>query len=609
VPQTRFIAGVSFVGIAGFFSVYRLRLELDFMSANVGKYSVIIERDLVVPMRDGTILRADVWRPDSDDQFPVLIERTPYDKTGSSESNLAAGEFYASYGYVVVIQDVRGRFASDGEFYPFRDDADGEHQDGYDTVEWAAEQPWSNSKIGTIGGSYSGATQYRMLSTQPPHLEAQFVRQTSADYYDEWVYRGGAFEHGFNTMWTLKHTATNAGKLAAIGSREEINRRVKKASDDYAIWLENTPIEPLSPIADLHDWFSDWLNHPNHDDYWEELSNVRLHHKVNVPVHHFGSWFDCFLIGTIRSYEGMRLNAATSVARDGQRMTIGPWVHNPGPADMREAGEVDFGEQAILGWFETRKRWFDHWLKGVDNGVDSDKPVKLFTMGINKWREFDEWPPAACKDTKFYLSAGDSGSAISLNDGVLSTEKPDLLCEVFDEYDSDPENPIRSFGGGHLGDNNGPRDQRRYEDNVLTYTTEVLKEPLDVTGRVKAVLHASSSAIDTDWVVRITDVRPDGTSMLVCDGILRARFKDSFEKPIALVPYQPTEFVVDLWATSHVFQKGHRLRVAVASSSFPRWDINWQTGKNNALESSGIVAHNRVFRDGIRPSHVVLPLL
>ena len=200
MPQARFIAGVSFVGIAGFFSVYRLGLELDFMSANVGKYSVIIERDLVVPMRDGTILRADVWRPDSDDQFPVLIERTPYDKTGSSESNLAAGEFYASYGYVVVIQDVRGRFASDGEFYPFRDDADGEHQDGYDTVEWAAEQPWSNSKIGTIGGSYSGATQYRMLSTQPPHLEAQFVRQTSADYYDEWVYRGGAFEHGFNTM-------------------------------------------------------------------------------------------------------------------------------------------------------------------------------------------------------------------------------------------------------------------------------------------------------------------------------------------------------------------------------------------------------------------------
>ena len=579
------------------------------MGAVEGKYGVIIERNMDVPMRDGTILRADVWRPDADGRFPVLIERTPYDKGGSSESNLGAGEFYASHGYVVVIQDVRGRFASDGEFYPFRDDADGEHQDGFDTVEWTAEQPWSNGKIGTIGGSYSGATQYRMLSTQPPHLEAQFVRQSSTDYYDEWVYRGGAFEHGFNTMWTLKHTSTNARKLAPVGSEDEINIRVEIASGDYAKWLENTPISPLSPIADLHDWFGDWMNHPNHDDFWEELSNARFHDKTNVPVHHFGSWFDCFLNGTIRSYEGMRSNAATPEARAGQRMTIGPWVHNPGPADMREAGAVDFGEQAKLGWFETRKRWFDHWLKGVDNGVDSDKPVKLFAMGINKWREFDEWPPAAAKDTPFYLSAGASSSAKSLNDGILSAYKPDLFGEVFDEYDSDPKTPIRSFGGGHLGDNNGPRDQRGYEDNVLTYTTEVLDEPIDVTGRVKAVLHASSSAIDTDWVVRITDVHPDGTSMLVCDGILRARFNDSFEKPTALVPYQPTEFVVDLWATSHVFQKGHRLRVAVASSSFPRWDINWQTGKNNALESSGIIAHNRIFRDEIRSSHVILPLL
>ena len=579
------------------------------MMAVEGDYGVIIERNMDVPMRDGTILRADVWRPDADGRFPVLIERTPYDKGGSSESNLGAGEYYASHGYVVVIQDVRGRFASDGEFYPFRDDADGEHQDGFDTVEWTAEQPWSNGKIGTIGGSYSGATQYRMLSTQPPHLEAQFVRQSSADYYDEWVYRGGAFEHGFNTMWTLKHTSTNARKLAPVGSEDEINRRVEIASGDYAKWLENTPISPLSPIADLHDWFGDWMNHPNHDEFWEELSNARFHDKTNVPVHHFGSWFDCFLNGTIRSYEGMRSNAATPEARAGQRMTIGPWVHNPGPADMREAGAVDFGEQAKLGWFETRKRWFDHWLKGVDNGVDSDKPVKLFAMGINKWREFDEWPPAAAKETPFYLSAGKSVSATSLNDGVLSKNKPRLFGEVFDEYDSDPKKPIRSFGGGHLGDNNGPRDQRGYEDNVLTYTTEVLDEPLDVTGRVKAVLHASSSAIDTDWVVRITDVHPDGTSMLVCDGILRARFKDSFEKPTALVPYQPTEFVVDLWATSHVFQKGHRLRVAVASSSFPRWDINWQTGKNNALESSGIIAHNRIFRDEIRSSHVILPLL
>jgi uncharacterized protein len=574
-----------------------------------GEYRVIIERNIDVPMRDGTILRADVWRPDADGQFPVLIERTPYDKTGSSESNLGAGEFYASRGFVTVIQDVRGRFASDGEFYPFRDDGDGGKQDGYDTVEWAAEQPWSNGTIGTIGGSYSGSTQYRLLSTQPPHLKAQFARQSSADYYDEWVYRGGAFEHGFNTMWALKHTATNARKLAQSGAEDETDKRVNKASDDYIHWLENTPVSPLRPVVDLQDWFSDWMNHPNHDDFWEEFSIRRSHDRVNVPVHHFGSWYDCFLRGTIENYKGMRAKAVTAEARAGQRLTIGPWIHTPGPADMREAGEVDFGEQAKLGWFETRLRWFDHWLKGANNGVETDKPVKLFAMGINKWREFDAWPPAGATKTPFYLSDGSSNSAKSLNDGVLSTTKPDAFGEVFDEYDSDPDNPIRSFGGGHLGDNNGPRDQRGHEDDVLTYTTNVLEEPLDVTGPVKAVLHASSSAIDTDWVVRITDVHPDGTSMLICDGILRARFKDSFEKPIALVPYMPMEFEVDLWATSHVFLKGHRLRVTIASSSFPRWDRNWQTGKNNALESSGIVAHNRIFRDAVRPSHVLLPLL
>jgi len=574
-----------------------------------GKYGVIVERNIAVPMRDGTVLRADVWRPDSEGEFPVLIERTPYDKTSSSESSLGAGEFYASHGYVTVVQDVRGRFASDGEFYPFRDDGDGEHQDGYETVEWAAEQGWSNGKIGTIGGSYSGSTQYQMLSSEPPHLVAQFARQSASDYYREWVYRGGAFELGFNLKWALRHTATNARRLAPAGSEDSVEKRTGEGDENYLLWLENTPIWPLPPVAGLHSWFQDWMSHPNAGEYWDEFTIVKAYERVGVPVHHFGSWYDCFLRGTINNFAGMRAGAATAGARAGQRLTIGPWVHNPGPADMRQAGAVDFGEQAKIGWFTTRLRWFDHWLKGVDNGVDADKPVRLFAMGINRWRGFDEWPPAEITYTPFYLSEGHSGSAESLNDGVLAATNPDLHGEVFDEYDSDPENPVRSFGGGHLGDDNGPQDQRECENRVLTYTTGVLERPLDVTGPVKAVLYASSTAIDADWIVRITDVWADGTSMLVCDGILRARFKDSFEVPISLVPDMPMEFEIDLWATSHVFQVGHRLRVTVASSSFPRWDRNWQTGRNNAYETSGVVAHNRIFRDAVRPSHVLLPLL
>ena len=579
------------------------------MASSEGNYSVAVERNVEVPMRDGTILRADIWRPEAAGEFPVLIERTPYDKTSSSESSFGAGEYYASHGYVTVIQDVRGRFASDGEFYPFRDDGDGEKQDGYDTVEWAAEQSWSNGKIGTIGGSYSGATQYRMLSSQPPHLMAQFARQSSSDYYREWVYRGGAIELGFNLKWTLTHTATNARKLAPVGREDEVEQDTNEGAAEYKRWLENTPIAELTPVVDLHGWFKDWMDHPNSDDFWREFSIIRAHDSVNVPVHHFGGWYDCFLRGTIENYTGMRDHAATPEARTAQRLTVGPWIHNPAPGDLRESGAVDFGEQAKIGWHATRRRWFDHWLKGAENGVESEKPVKLFAMGINKWREFDEWPPTGIDYTPFFLSDGNSGSAESLNDGLLSRTEPDHPGEVFDAYDSDPENPIRSFGGGHLGDDNGPQDQRDYETGVLTYTTEILDQPLDVTGPVRAVLHASSSAVDTDWIVRITDVFPDGTSMLVCDGILRARFNDSFEKPIPLVPGLAVEFEVDLWATSHVFQTGHRLRVAVASSSFPRWDRNWQTGNNNAYETTGPVAHNRVFRDATRPSHVLLPVL
>ncbi|MDP6667993.1 MAG: CocE/NonD family hydrolase, partial [Dehalococcoidia bacterium] len=259
-----------------------------------GEYEVVIERNVAVPMRDATVLRADVYRPAVDGRFPVLIERTPYDKTTSSESNLKAGEYYASHGYATVIQDVRGRFASEGEFYPFRDDGDGEKQDGYDTVEWAAEQPWSNGKVGTIGGSYSGSTQYRLLATQPPHLVAAFARQSSSDYFREWVYRDGALELGFNVKWALIHTATHARRLAPSGDEDEVEHAATRAAEDYEKWLEHVPVSPLPPVAGLQQWFSDWTDHPNHDAYWNEFNIVRTHDRVNVPVHHFGGWFDCF---------------------------------------------------------------------------------------------------------------------------------------------------------------------------------------------------------------------------------------------------------------------------------------------------------------------------
>ena len=330
-----------------------------------------------------------------------------------------------------------------------------------------------------------------------------------------------------------------------------------------------------------------------------------------MPVAHLGGWYDGFLRGTLANFRGMRANAATESAREGQLLIVGPWVHAPDAADMRGCGDTDFGPEAPIGFMRTRLEWFDYWLKGIENGLMDRPSVRLFAMGLNRWRTFDEWPPQGAKVTPLYLSGSPGNSCRSLNDGSLQSVTPG--SEQPDSYEYDPVNPVPTLGGAHLsnaesGAPSGHVDQRANHSRVLTYTGPVLEHDLDVTGEVKAVLFAKSSTPDTDWIFKLVDVQPDGKAMLVCDGVIRARYRNSRQKPEQLTG-GVERYEIDLWGTSCVFKRGHRVQVIVTSSDFPRWDRNMNTGGVNAEDSKGQVALNTVFHDEDHPSHILLPVM
>ena len=560
---------------------------------------VSVLRDLVQPMRDGTRLRADVYLPEGPGPFPALVERTPYGKDNSPEMQVGAPAFFARHGYAVVVQDVRGRFTSEGRFVPFHDDGWGPTRDGYDTVEWVAAQPWCTGKVGTIGGSYAGATQYRLAPTRPPHLGAMYVRESSADYWAEWVYHGGAFELGFMLEWTVRWTYNNLTRLA----RSEAEYRARKGILERALqelpsWQRRLPLRPNPLVEGLDDWFNDFLAHAADGPYWQQWSIASQHQEIDTPIVHLGGWFDIFLAGTLKNYVGIRARARSAAARAGQRLVVGPWVHGPLNMAKRVAGEVDFGEEAVRDYNAIRLPWFDHWLKGVANRILEEPPVQLFVMGENRWRFADVYPLRRTRDVPWFLHAG----------GGLDRTAP-AGAEPADGYVYDPDDPVPTVGGCTLNLPGGAFDQRPIEGRCLVYTSAPVERPLTIIGPLTAVLHAMSSAPDTDWVVRLTDVHPDGTSRLLADGILRARYRESGAAPTLLTPHRVYELPVDLWATANTFLPGHRIRVAVTSSSFPRFDRNLNTGGPIGAEATGRPALNTVFHDSARPSHVVLPVI
>ncbi len=571
------------------------------------QYAVTYERNVEVKMRDGVTLRADIFRPQADGKFPVLLQRTPYNKDNGVDFGLKG----AARGYVVIFEDVRGRYASEGEWYTFKN----EPNDGYDTIEWAAALPYSNGKVGMFGGSYVGATQMLAAITHPPHLAGICPVVTASNYHSNWTYQGGAFEQWFDENWTsgLSHDAFI----------HFVQRNTNALSGIWKLPLSNYPLFNFPSIdpdqnltGSIAPYFLDWVAHPNYDDYWKALSIEEHFSDIKVPALHTAAWYDLFLGGSLLNYEGIKAHGGSEEARRGQKLLVIVGGHaGNGP----KIADVDFGPESKFDETETTLRWYDYLLKGTQNEFASGKPVKLFVMGANQWREEDDWPLARAQNTKYFLHS--AGKANSLRgDGVLSTAAPGR--ESADQYAYDPATPVPTVGGPLCCDSKrlqpGPRDQRAVEarDDVLVYSTPPMSQDMEVTGPVSLELYAKSSAVDTDFTAKLVDVWPDGFAQNLTEGILRARYRDSQETPTLINPGQVYKFTIDVWATSNIFKKGHVLRLEISSSNFPRFDRNLNTGSGRYLqmndgkpEAQFVTATNAIYHDSTHPSALILPVV
>lgn len=556
-------------------------------------YEVIVEHAMPATMRDGVVLRADIYRPKAEGKFPVLLTRTPYDKRGEVTFGLQA----AARGYVVVAQDVRGRYTSEGEWYPFKY----ESRDGYDTVEWAAALPYSNGKVGMYGGSYVGATQMLTAIATPPHLAGIMPVVTASNYHENWTYQGGAFEQWFDQSWTTG-LAMNT-----------FDRRLAK--DSYATrWdtklpLVHYPLLDLGASAGVADYYLDWLQHPGYDDYWKQWSIEEHFAQIQVPALHVAAWYDLFQDGSFRNYLGIKNRGGSEAARNGQRLLVIVGGHaGSGPI----IGEVDFGKDSVVSEDALTLRWYDYLLKGIDAGMGSEKPVKLLVMGKNAWREEEGWPLARARETRYYLHS--SGKANSLRgDGSLGPQAP--AAETADQYVYDPADPAPTRGGPLCCDAihqpPGAFDQRPVEnrDDVLVYTTPAFKQDTEVTGPITLEIYASSSAVDTDFTGKVVDVAPQGFARNLTEGILRARYRSSREKAELMNPGEVYKLTLDLWSTSNVFLAGHKLRLEISSSNFPRFDRNLNTGEDQGHSARMVKATNAVYHDREHPSALILPMV
>ncbi len=571
-------------------------------------HAITVDIDVPARMRDGTILRANVYRPAGEGRWPVLLTRLPYGKDLPLGGSVLDPVQAARRGYVVIVQDTRGCGASDGDWYPFRSEAD----DGVDTIAWAADLPFSDGQVGMYGASYFGYTQWSAAVEQPPALKAMVPFITWADALNGLAFRGGALELGTSANWNLM---MGLGQLFRRHGRDPralgpaLTAWARESDALGTSGYTSLPLAEFAPLRrqDVAPAFFDWMGAPldRAQEPYSYLTILGKHDQVQAPTLNVGGWYDIFLAGTITNFQAMRAQGKPA------KLLIGPWTHGgtSNPIGERNFG---FGAQAALidlrmDFGSLQLRWFDHWLKGADTGMMAEAPIKLFVMGANVWRDEQEWPLDRAVDTPWYLRA----------DGGLSQERPG--SEESDQYDYNPADPTPTRGGALLMTPeypSGPYDQRAVEarPDVLVYRSAPLERDTEVTGPITVRLWAVSSAPDTDFVARLTDVFPDGRSINLTDGIVRARYRrltqsDQGEAPSLIEPGRPYEYVIDLWATSNVFQKGHRIGLQITSSCFPRWDRNPNTGHPFGTDAALQVAHQEILHDGEHPSHVVLPLV
>jgi len=563
-------------------------------------------------MRDGVRLAADLYLPPGDGPFPVLVERSPYGKHSSVMVNIGAPQFLARNGYVVAIVDVRGRYASEGEWYPFADDLGGDTSDGYDTIEWLAAQPFSNGKVGTFGGSYAGFNQYTLAANMPPHLLATFPRQAPQSMHTEWVYRGGALEFAFMIPRFARRMSIDVLRHRELTFAREARLLQLRLDEGWPL-----PSHPL--FSDPFQWIQDYVARQDDAEFWRQFDIEPHYAAFDHPTFHVASWFDIFCGGSLRNFQGMKQHSGAV-----HKLIIGPWIHGPFMArspEGRFTGEMDCGESAPWDYSAAMLRWFDHWIRGIDNGANTEPNVRYFLMGANEWRCAEQWPPEGLEYRDFHFHSRGEKTCQSIHDGLLTESQADTEDGRV-TFIHDPADPVCSLGGAalfnlspnesttaeHWEDLNaqaGSRDQRAVERRSVTFTSAPLSEPLEVTGPVTAKVMLSSSAVDTDLIVRLCDVYPDGRSMLLCDGIQRARYRQSSFAPVLLTPGEPVELTIDLWATANLFRAGHRIRVVISSSCFPRFDVNPGTGRSALEQGEQVVATNTIHT---RASTITLPV-
>ena len=579
---------------AAFVLSIALSLDLLFSLAASGEARPSIQLDVPVKMRDGVTLSADVWLPDATGKFPVLIYRTPYGKA-KAPKDWTTFVKAVTRGYAVVIQDVRGRYASEGDFDPYRN----EGRDGYDTIEWAATQPWSNGVIGTFGLSYPGAVQWLAAVENPPHLKAMVPAMTFSTPRN-FFYSGGVFD-GSWLDWIWFNIAPDARvrkHLPGPKTRKEAASAWKKEHERMQNYL---PMRDLPDLKTVAPFYYEWLAHPPMSDWWDGAELRDKYDRVHAAVLNISGWYDEAYgpDGATTNFNGL-LDARKNEPSPRSETIIGAWTH--GELQVSKAGDLDFGKSAAVDYDEIILRWMDHYLKGIDNGVEKEKPVRIFVMGANVWRDEDAWPLVRAQQTPFYLTNA-AGAKLSLG------ADPCANCDPFAEFTSDPAHPVRD-----LYEQFGARDYRSFarRKDVLLFDSEPLTSDLEVTGPIQAEMYVSADVSDFDLWVRVLDVWPDGAAYnLMSPGldVLRASYRNESLKPELVEPGKVYRLELNRLLTSNLFRKGHRIRVQVSGAFMPHFSRNLQTGKSEVITSAMQVGHIRIHDDAGHVSRIVLPVI
>jgi uncharacterized protein len=602
------------------------------------EFEISSRENVMVRMRDGTRLATDIYLPARDGaalegKYPVVLTRTPYNKSTGAD---VVARMFVPYGYVLVVQDVRGRYGSEGHWRPIRDDPD----DGFDTAKWIGEQPWSNQNIGTIGTSYSGATQHALAIAGAPYVKAMIPRNAMSDFGLYGVRHHGAFElRWFNWVLTLGNASDTPNALpaairaaadpAAAAALVEMGEHVQ----DYVIGLPlRKGTTPLKFAPDYEAWLIEAMGHGAYDGFWKDHGSSVVDHireYKDIPVYHVTGWYDSW--GA--QVANLNFVALTKSKKSLQRLIVGPWIHSQ--ERLTYAGEAQFTPDASLELGSFQRAWFDHWLKGIDNGVDREAPVRIYVMGGGdahktpegrifvggRWRDEHEWPLARTKYTPFYLHSG----------GSLSPDRP--TNEAPTTFLFDPRNPVPTLGGNVSSQGKlmfqGAADQRGHpgywltsdtkplsaRNDILVYQTEPIAADIEVTGPLVVKLWGSSNARDTDFTAKLVDVYPpspdypSGIDLNIADGIVRARYRNNLDHEEFLEPGKPYEFTIEMYPTSLVFKRGHRIRLDVSSSNFPRFDVNPNTGEPLNDNRRWQTAENTIYSDAGHPAELILPII